>query len=254
MAPTTPGTNRVKSPTNKILLVIPFWSGDKQQAMELAKLLADLEPHHSNRADVLFVSRFDCVHDFAAEKRVSRKFNTFSYTSKRRGTGWPMGCNALFFGAMEWAYHKINAGQVPHYKGILILAGDGGPLRADWLTPFYEEANSEGKKYVAGTLIEHPDHPHINGDCILLSTDIHFLKYFAVTVGDISTSVGWDWALASEFQSWGWKNLPYVRSHWNKREDFSDADWDRASQDGITWFHGQKGFSLIAQARRRLVK
>ena len=46
----------MKSPprTNKILITIPFWSRDRDQAMELARLLADLEQAHSEIADFAF--------------------------------------------------------------------------------------------------------------------------------------------------------------------------------------------------------
>lgn len=239
--------------SNKILLVIPFWEGDKPQAMKLAQLLADIEPQHSAWADMLFVSRFDCSHDIEAEKKVSRKFNTFSYTSKRRNTGWPRGCNALFFGAMEWIFHKINSGQVPHYKSILLIAPDGAPLRREWLSFFRKE--DEKKVFVSGALIEDSinGHPHINGDCMLLSSDLEFLRWVAVTVGDVSSTAGWDWALAADFQRWGWKNLSFVRSAWNKRTAFIPEEWDEAISNGIVWFHGQKGNSLLKMSREKLL-
>jgi hypothetical protein len=219
--------------------------------MKMAQLLADLEPAHSTEADILFVSRFDCKHDLEAEKKVSRKFNVFSYTSKRRGTGWPMGCNSLFFGAMEWCYHKINAGQVPHYRQILLLAGDGCPLRKDWLS-FFRSENDKGV-FISGALIPDEVHPHINGDTVLISSKLEDLKWIALTVGDVSVTAGWDWILSADFERRGWKNLPYVRSVWNKRSPFTSDDWKEATDAGIVWFHGQKGFSLLDMCRKMLL-
>jgi hypothetical protein len=241
----------IAPPTNKVLIVIPFWEGDKKQAMKMARLLADLEASHSKEADVLFVSRFDCVHDYETERYVSRKFNTFSWTSKRRGTGWPMGCNSLFFGAMEWCYHKINSAQVPAYKSILLLAGDGAPLRKDWLSYFLTER--ENGAVISGALIPDEAHPHINGDAILLSGNLEFLKWIAITVGDVSVTAGWDWLLSEEFKRKGWRNLPFVRSAWNKRSEFTDAEWEASINDGIVWYHGQKGFSLLNMCRKMLL-
>lgn len=217
----------------------------------MAQLLADLEPAHSSQADILFVARFDCHHDLVAEKKVSRKFNVFSHTSKRRGTGWPMGCNSLFFGAMEWVYHKINAGQVPAYKSILLLAGDGAPLRSDWLSIF--RAEQENGAVISGALIPDEVHPHINGDAILLSSNLEFLKWIAVTVGDVSVTAGWDWILSEEFKRKGWKNLSFVRSAWNKRSAFTEDEWEEATGSGIAWYHGQKGFSLLNLSRKKLL-
>jgi hypothetical protein len=84
-------------PSNKILITIPFWNGDKDQAMKLARLLADLQPVHSTTADVLFVSRFDTKHDKQTIDYVSRKFNVYYHVSQRREVGWPHGCNGTFF-------------------------------------------------------------------------------------------------------------------------------------------------------------
>lgn len=219
--------------------------------MNMAQLLADLEPAHSKEADILFVARFDCRHDTLAEKLVSRKFNVYTHTSKRRGTGWPMGCNSLFFGAMEWCYHKINAGQVPAYKGILLLAGDGVPLRSDWLSFF--KAEQDNGAVISGALIPDEAHPHINGDAILLTGNLDFLKWIAITVGDVSVTAGWDWILSEEFKRKGWKNLPFVRSAWNKRTAFTNDEWNEATGAGIAWYHGQKGFSLLDMARKKLL-
>src|SRR6476660_7427789 len=99
-----------------MLICLPFWEGDKLQCMTLAKLLADLEETHSTKADVLFIARFDCKHDMDVVRNISRKFNVYTHTSKRRGTGWPMGCNSLFFGTLEWVYYKMAGAQVPHYR------------------------------------------------------------------------------------------------------------------------------------------
>lgn len=253
----TPEINRVKAlpPTNKILLVLPFWEHDKPQAMKLARLLADLEPGHSSQADLLFVSRFDCTHDTSTVREVSRKFNVYTHTSKRRGTGWPMGCNSLFFGSLEWVYHKIAAGQVPHYKSILMLAADGAPLQKDWLVPFRSASAFQKDVFVSGALIYDSvnGHDHINGDCMLLSGDLEFLRWLAITVGDVSVTAGWDWILSEEFKRWGWQDLSFVRSVWNKRTEFTSQEWDEAILGGVVWYHGQKGNSLLELSRKKLL-
>ena len=72
----------------KILLALQFWKGDKDQAMRVARLIADLEPRHTDFADFLFVSRFDCEQDLATVEYVSQKFNVHTYVNRhRRGTG-----------------------------------------------------------------------------------------------------------------------------------------------------------------------
>lgn len=227
--------------------------------MELAQLLADLEPKHSQQADILFVSRFDCPHDVKAEREVSRKFNVFSYTSKRRGVGWPIGCNSIFFGAMDWVYNNIAYGKVPHYKAVLFLGADSCPLKKDWLTQMHyawDSANKVGPTYVAGALIPGvpgEGHDHINGDCMMLSGDLKFLKWLAIGVQDIKFSAGWDWLLAHDFETrWGWADFAFIKSLW-RRPTFSASDWDEFTRQGVSWIHGVKDFSLIKLARKNLL-
>jgi len=239
--------------SDKILITILFWQQDRAQAMQLAKLLADLEPEHCKSADILFVSRFDCKHDVEAEKYVSRKFNIYSYTSTRRGVGWPLGCTSIFFGAIEWVYGKIMGKKIPHYKAVLILGADSVPLRKDWISQMnaaWGAANKTKEIFVAGALIPNPARDHINGDCCLLSGKMNFLKFLAVGVQD--GKVGWDWALADSFKKWGWADFPFVRSLW-RCPTFTQSDWNAFSAAGVSWIHGVKDESLLELSRKNLL-
>lgn len=247
--------NRVKEPTNKILIALLFWEGDKAQAMKLARFLADLEPVHSSLADFLFVSRFDCQHGKDTIQYVSRKFNTHAWTSTRRGTGWPIGCNGIFFGMLDWVYSKISTGKIPKYKAILSLGSDGVPFRRDWLSIFHnawDEANRSRQVNSAGALIP-GDHEHINGDCFMFSGNVDFLRWLARGVKDIPSAVGWDWALANQFRDRGWANFPFVRSDWRNPGNCKDTDWDSYVNSGIVWLHGVRDDSLIELGRKRLL-
>jgi hypothetical protein len=145
--------------------------------------------------------------------------------------------------------------QVPHYKSILVLAGDGAPLRKDWLSVFRGESDAQKEVFVSGAMLYDTinGHDHINGDCILLSGDLDFLRWLVITVGDVSVTAGWDWILAAEFKRWGWKDLPYVRSIWNKRTPFTSEEWDETVLQGVVWYHGQKGNSLLDMSRKNLI-
>lgn len=245
--------------SQKMLIVLMFWEGDKAQAMSLARLLSDLEEGHSTKADLLFVHRFDCSAPEAETVRhVSRKFNVFVYRSKRRGVGWPSGCNSIFFGGLEWVYHKMAAKQIQHYKAIIGLGADSAPIEKNWLERLHqtwETRGNNGKKkiYVGGALVDGGGRMHINGDCILLSTDLTFLKWLAVGVGDITVPAGWDWVLAEEFQKWGWENIKGIRSWWQRRTPFTETDWEHEKSIGTIFFHGQKDNTLLELARKKLV-
>jgi len=248
------------NPTNRILIVLPFWEGDKGQAMLLARLLADIEPKHSEDADFLFVARYDCEHNLDTVSYVSRKFNVHTYRSRRRVTGWPMGCNAVFFGAMEWVFHKMESGQVPHYKAVFIMGADGAPFRLDWISYLHKQWDEKqvtcAPVFVAGALIEDVvgGHDHINGDCMMMSGNLKFLRWLVKGICDITVPAGWDWVLASDFRKWGWAAILGVKSAWRRQAKFTQTDWDSELRAGTVWLHGQKDNSLLDVCRENLCK
>lgn len=224
--------------------------------MGLAHLIADIEPRHSDLADFLFVARFDADHHTPSIKMVSRKFNTYTHTSKRRGTGWPLGCNDVTFGALEYIYHRASSGKIPAYKAIWFMGADGAPFRKDWISYLHQEwgrVNTGKKIYVAGALVPGPDERgHVNGDATLLSGDLDFLRWLVMDIGGIKGAAGWDWALSAEFHRWGLAGFPGVKSHW-RRPTFTEADWNAESVAGTYWLHGYKGPELHSLARKYLV-
>ncbi len=245
-------------PSNKILLALQFWDGDKAQALQLARLLADLEPKHCDIADFLLVSRFDTAHDPATIKHVSRKFNTFSYVSKGRGTGWPAGCNDLLFGTLGWLFHKKQAGQIPGYKAIFTFEADGVPMRRDWISALraaWDDANKVKPVCQAGAWLENgPDDKgtgHINGNC-LLSGDLTFLKWFFNAAGSVTCNRGWDWWMAPKFKARGWANVPQIRSVW--RYPMSEELFLTGMGEKIIWWHGIKDLAGINLCRKHLLK
>lgn len=225
--------------------------------MHLAKLLADLEPKHSAKADVLLVNRFDCKpFDAAAVKYLSRKFNVFQHRSARKETGWPSGCNGLFFGAIEYIYHMSSAGKIPSYKAVFNMGADVVPLARDWIDFLHYQweflpASLKRDVTSAGALID-GDHPHINGDAFLFSGDLEFLKWLARGIGGVKQRAGWDWILAPQFEARGWANLAGVHSLWNTATmSFTDAkSWQKR---GTVLIHGVKDTSLLTFARKTLI-
>lgn len=239
--------------SNKILIAIQFWDGDKAQALKLARYLADLEPRHTPLADIIFISRFDCKQDFLpVVKEVSRKFDVFSYVSPRRGIGWPDGCNSLWFGAMEWAYSFMESKRVPQYKAIFTCEGDGAPVLPNWLQLMSSawDGTQQGQKkvYIAGPLVKgNGVEEHINGNC-LISGNLKFLHWITRRVGDCPSRMGWDYFLRDAFKQWGWANIPGMVSWYNTphfpKEQFADMQ-----RQGLIWVHGDKSNSLIDYGR-----
>jgi hypothetical protein len=235
--------------SNKILLVSQFYDGDKEQAMKVARLIADFEPRFSEYADFLFFSRFDCSQDLDTIKYVSKKFNVHHAINRRRGTLWPFGCNEMAFGALDWVYGHGEAERIPPYKALLLFEADACPLAPNWiseLSHFWDRA----KKKVVGPLLQYPGE-HVNGNC-LMSGDKAFLRWIARDVGGCSPHKGWDFHLAPEFKKRGWADCPAMRSWWQTKtstvEQFNDL-----SRQGAVFLHGVKDDSMINHVRRRFL-
>lgn len=239
----------------KILIALQMWEGDKLNALRLARLLADIEPGHQELADFLFVTRFDCSHDLSTIQHVSRKFNTFHYRSPKQGTGWPHGCNELWFGTMEWAYHMMEGKKIPPYKAVFTIESDGIPLVRDWIARYsrqWDSLNAMKKTFVAGAILNKGRiDEHINGQA-LFSGDLKFLRWLIREVGGAPARCGWDLYLAPSFRKWGWSELPGHRVYWNT-PTFSEDWFNRDSKDGVVWVHGVKDSSLYTQVLKKLL-
>jgi hypothetical protein len=240
--------------SDKILLALQFWGGDRSQALALAELIADIEPGMCERADFLFVCRFDCEHDERVIRHVSRKFSTFFHTSPRRGTGWPMGCNDLTAGMLEFVFHRMVAKKLPHYKAIFALEADVVPLNRDWIKLMshnWDVLQETSAICVAGRKLK-SEHirEHVNGNA-LLTGNFKFLKWLLREMNS-NSRVGWDYRLAGEFEKWGWAEIPGLECHWNTRT-LSDDQLRNECERGVIFLHGVKDFSALNFARNRLL-
>jgi hypothetical protein len=246
----------LRVPSNKILIALQFWEGDKAGALKLAQYLADLENRHTDLADLILVNRYDCKLDFQDTiKYVSRKFNTFSYTSKRRGTGWPDGCNSLWFGTMEWVYSYLEAGKIPAYKAIFTCEADGAPVFPDWISRMSAAWDATQKLdkpvYIAGPLVKGEGvEEHVNGNC-LVSGKLNFLHWITRRIADCPPRAGWDYALRYAFKQWGWANIPGMVSYYNTPR-FSGDEFREMKKKGLIWIHGDKSNCLIDYGRELL--
>jgi len=244
-------------PSNKILLAIQYWNGDRAAALKLASFLADLEPKHSDLADFLFVARFDSSIDQATVNKVARKFNVYSYISQGRGTGWPHGCNDLFLGTIGWFYHKASAAQIPNYKAVFAFEADGIPMRRDWIAGLHAEwdrVNAASKVCQAGAWLPNgPDDKgtgHINGNC-LVTGDLDTVKWMMNLVGGVCINAGWDWLLAPQFKNRGWSDIPGIRSVWRQR--ISEKDFLAGMKEKQIWRHGVKDSVGLQLCRKHLL-
>lgn len=248
---------------NKILIAIPYWEQDKSQAMRVARLIADLESRHSDHADLLFMSRFDCAPaDKPTLDYVSQKFNTYSKVCRRRGTGWGSGCNDLFFGVMDWVYENGIDKRIPAYKAILSFEADSCPLSPYWIGALSAawDVSQTGRKPVKvfGPLLLEPPHPqmpkgisHINGNA-MYAGDMTFLKWISRDIGGCSPHGGWDWILAPDFYRKGWADCPLIKSWWRHKNMTPEIHESLTSQ-GVVMMHGFKDDSVLNLVRRKFI-
>lgn len=235
---------RLKPETDKILVAIQFWEGDKTACMDLMHLIADNEPEHSELADILFIRRFDCKEAKETVEKVSRKFNVFSYRSRRQGTGWPAGCNDLWFSAVEWFSSMMKGGKIPRYKAMFTIEGDGCPAKRNWLYRMHSAWNNAAKKgaKIVGHWQQHPD-PHINGN-LLVSGDFKYLDWLCKVIPQVPSNHGWDWWLAKAFEKRGWSDTPGITSFWDT-PTMNYAWFKSLSEDQSTFYiHGIKDASV----------
>lgn len=152
----------------KILLVLQCYHGDKAIAMELAKLIADLEPEVNQHADFMLVFRHDTEIDHVTARYVARKFTAVhTFKNIRQTDGWPQACNDLFFESYVHFCLKVKKGEWD-YEAALFFESDCVPLARDWIRQLYEEWHAQ-RKLILGYIYgagEHP-YPHVNGNLLI---------------------------------------------------------------------------------------
>ena len=235
---------------NRLLIALQYWDGDRDRALKLARFLADLEPVKSTLADFLVVARFDSSLDDTTTKQLARKFNVYTFKSRRRGTGWPDGCNELWFSTMEWAQSMIAAKKVPAYKAIFTCEADGCPIQRnwiEWMSLEWDRVNRAKPIVIAGALVD--PGPHINGNALITGAP-GFLNWIARRVGGVRPGCGWDYCLAQDFRRWGWADIPGMKSIYNTPTFSAEAYADMIKNNWI-WVHGVKDTSLIQLGRER---
>jgi hypothetical protein len=173
----------------KILLVLQCYEGDKVAAMRLARLIADIEPGKSAHADFMFVWRWDTKPDTETMRYVARKFHAVhSLTTARRTTGWPMGCNDVFFEAYGRFCQRIRQ-KLWDYDAALFFESDCVPLDLDWIAKLQAEWY-EREQMILGFFYGPGDHPvpHVNGN-LMISPKFqrHYRAFYACPAG-----AGWD--------------------------------------------------------------
>lgn len=226
----------------KFLIALQYYHGDVVLVNKLIDLVVDLEGGHSDRADFLLVSRYDHTPDPKLAMKLSRKFNVKTHRCRRQATGWPHGCNEMWFDTMTLAYEQIKAAKWPKYDGILTLEADDCPLSRNWVNLIGDEWNRRpGGSVCMGDVVSHPGE-HMNGNA-MFSTDLKFLGEIR-KLGAAPVTQGWDYWLSAKFRKWGWYDSPIIESWW-KTPTATKHALTEARGRGCVLLHGVKDASAI---------
>ena len=238
----------------KLIVALQFWEGDRDRAMHLARLIADIEPTKNTRVDFAFVARFDTAPTPEAVLHVSRKFDVWQIKGTRRGTGWPHGCNELALDLFQQAGYRSKPGRPwANCKGLYLIESDVMPMCKDWLQRISDEwdvAQEKGKMVLGSWSPFHSATGHINGN-LIVRPDI------ALKIKGLEScppKAGWDAYMAPKFCN-HWHKSILMQNHYDYRANIP-PEILFSCVDGITppaVVHGVKDRSAERQVRHLLI-
>lgn len=240
-----------------MIVAVQYYEGDLEEAMGLARLMADVEPRR--RTDVLLalVAQPGTPHTGLVARTLAhcaRVFPVEEVVSSLGAAGHPEGCTALWAGTVRHFLGRYREGRVGEgtgyattfSRGDAILTLDGGdvaPLHAGWvdLTTELHEATLADGKLVTGT-------PYFLGTCPLhVNPNAVFqLEIFEET--SLATDVPrYDGTLATNFDVYHRETMlsrarlsSFARTDWRGagREVTAEILRDRARES--IFLHGYK--------------
>lgn len=165
-----------------LAIALQFWKGDKRRAIDLARLLADIEPCRRDDVGFVFARQSNCSMDreiHEAMLYVGKKFTVIDIETEVDETkSYPGICFDPWASAARQLADAYYGGLFPYHSALFIEA-DGCPLAADWIDRI-KKAHAESLilgKYVTGPVMRYGYHHHVNGSLVM------DLKFFANSPG-----------------------------------------------------------------------
>jgi hypothetical protein len=233
-----------------MIVALQYYGGDLERTVELAGLLADVEP--VPRSDVLlaFVCQPDTPSSSIMDDAVSycsKKFPVDKICSKRGDHGHPRACTALWTGTMEF-FHEYYPGEA----AATLDGGDGVPLHLDWLSLLMAE---HARTISAGKLVT--GSPYYFGGCPL---HVNPNAVFQLSVWDVEPSLrttpAYDGTLLTHFDVYHRRAMltnaslsSVVHTDWRGGGNVLSGDLLRSRAARSLWLHGYKDDDLCAVAR-----
>ena len=125
-----------------LALILQFWTGDKSQAMGLARLIADIEPEKRDDVLLVFARQSLTPMDREIEETLlycGRKLPVCHLEAKvDQGKRYPGICFDAWSSAGQHLSDAYHTGLFPYHSGFFFEA-DGTPMRANWIDDLKRE-------------------------------------------------------------------------------------------------------------------
>ena len=155
-----------------LAIILSFWRGDKDKAMSLARLLADIEPSRRNDVFLVFSRQKTTSMDEDIERAMrycTEKFTVASFEAAvDESKPYPGMAFDPWASAMAWFSNAYYDGKIP-CENAFFCEPDGFPLRATWINDLkkaHQETLLLGKR-VTGPRMRFGGHDHINGTMVI---------------------------------------------------------------------------------------
>jgi hypothetical protein len=229
-----------------IVLCMQFWEKDKEKAMQVARLISEMQPAFTNDYHFMFVARHDAIHDVNTIRQVSRRFPVWTHTCTRKEIGWPAGPNGMASDMFVESLKRFRSGLWANVEAVWLLEADILPLTIDWLSRIRTEW-SEAKKPVMGAWQpEWSPVGHVNGNML-------FVPDLAARVRNLEgcpPHIPWDTYHAMALSRHWHKSAQMVNFY--KRTQVGANELWPDNKEPYVFVHGIKDDSGIRHVRARL--
>lgn len=186
-----------------VRIFLQFHTADRSRAMEVARLIADIEPRYCPSIELIFAYRFDCEPpDNATLYRCVQKMAVSQFKTKTKWYGWPAGPNGMAVDCMMEAKRCSDAGIWAANDLVLLLEPDVCPLSLTWIDDLLAEwhkARAEHAILMGSWRNSGGAHGHINGNCGIIPNFANVIRVDML----VNQDTAWDCVIA-----------PYVKDRW----------------------------------------